>query len=263
MRKRFLLIILSGLFFTLASAQNQNAARFHFMKNYRGDGMLAYNFFTGPDAADFQTSIKGFGSGLIDYFGTRYSIDVVNYGNEKIYLSLGAGLSVMKYRLSDHLVFVNPGNGMPVQYFTDPDVTHDYQDTFFGWGKSKIVTVGAYFPLDVNIAIGKSMIFSAGAYADLNLSARYKMKYKVGEDQIKELIRSEEFRDFNINPFKYGVTAGLFFKKLKRGISCTYSLAPFFTPGGGPELHETRVTASFAIVDLKEAASRARKQNEE
>jgi hypothetical protein len=263
MYKRFLFVLLAGLLCTMATAQNQASARFHFLKNYRGDGMLAYNFFTGPDAADFQTSIKGFGSGLVDYFGTRYSIDVVTYGNEKIYLSMGAGLSVMKYRLSDHLVFVNPGNGAPIQYFTDPDPTHNYQDTFFGWGKSKIITVGAYFPLDVNIAIGKSMIFSAGAYADLNLSARYKMKYKVGEDQIKELIRSEEFRDFNINPFKYGVTAGLFFKKLKRGISCTYSLAPFFTPGGGPELHETRVTASFAIVDLKEAASRARKQNEE
>ncbi|MFH0761633.1 MAG: hypothetical protein V2A67_09045 [Bacteroidota bacterium] len=252
MYRRCLFFILIGLMLNFNLANTQDSTRFKFVEDYRGDGMFAYNFFTGGDAADFTTSIKGFGSGLIDYFGSRASVDMVTFGSDKINLSLGVGLSVMKYRLSNHLIFTNPGGDEAIQYAADTDATHDYQDTFFGWGKSKIITIDAYFPLDLNIAIGKNLVLTAGPYADFNLSARYKMKYISGEDRVKELIRSKEFRKMNLSTFKYGVSAGLYHKKWKVGISGTYCLAPFFQTGLGPDLHEARVTASFVIANIKE-----------
>lgn len=257
MYRRCLFFLLIGLMLNFNLANTQDSTPFRFFENYRGDGMLAYNFFTGEDAADFATSIDGFGSGLIDLSDSRISIDVVTFGSEKINLSLGVGLSVMKYRLSNHLVFTNPGGGAEIQYAIDPDATHDYQDTFFGWGKSKIIAEGAYIPLNLNVTIGKNLIVTAGPYADFNMFIRYKTKYMSGEDRVKEVIRSKEFRKMNLSTFKYGVSAGLYHKKWKVGISGTYCFAPFFKPGLGPDLHEARVTATFRIINIKEMLSQS------
>lgn len=256
--RRLPLVLIIALIFSAKTVYNQNNSNFKYCQDYRGDAIFAYNFFTGKDAADFTTSINGFGSGLVDYFGSRASIDVVTYGTDKINLSFGLGLSVMKYRLSNHLVFSYPGENEAIQYSADNDPTHDYQDTFFGWGKSKLITVDAYIPLDLTVSIGKNLRLAVGPFAAYNLSARYKMKYIEDEDRVKELIRSKEFRKMNLNTFKYGVTAGLYHKKWKMGISGTYSLAPFFRPGLGPDLHEARITASYRIANIKETVRQSR-----
>jgi hypothetical protein len=101
--------------------------------------------------------------------------------------------------------------------------------------------------VDINIALGKSAFFSIGGYFDVNLSARYKMKYLIGEDKIKEIIRSDEFRKFNPSTTKFGVNATLFIPKLGYGLSATYSLTPFFKPGMGPDIHEARISATYNL----------------
>jgi len=225
---------------------------------FRIETQLTYNFFTGPDAADFGTSIKGFGSGIVDALAMRSSADIINIGTDKFYLSFGAGFAVIKYRLADHLVFGKSSDGQ-VTWNVDPDPSHNYVNSFFGYGKSKIITTSFYFPLNLNIELGKNVSLTAGGYADLNLTARYKMKYLVGEDKVKEIIRSADFRTFNPSIMKIGLNASVFHKKLAYGLSASYSLTPFFKPGMGPDIHETRITATYSLKDLTEVLRKKKK----
>lgn len=232
-----------------APAQDKISVRF--FEKGRAESQLSYNFFTGPDAADFSTSIKGFGSGILDFFGMRGSLDVLSIGTNKLFVSAGAGFAVMKYRLSNNLVFGKSSDNS-LTWAIDPDPSHNYVNTFFGYGKSKIITTSFYLPVDLNLAIGKNVMVTAGGYLDLNLTARYKMKYLDGEDKVKEIIRSPEFRNFNPSTAKFGVNVSFFHKKRDFGLSASYSLTPFFKPGMGPDIHEARISASYMIRTLKE-----------
>jgi hypothetical protein len=234
-----------------ASALPQEKPALRFLENLRNETQLSLNFFTGPDAADFAPSLNGFGSGLLDPFGLRSSIDLVSYGTEKVYLSLGAGFSVYKYRLAKNLVFGKTAEGN-LTWEADPDESHYYPDTFFGYGKSKIITTSFFFPASLHIDLGKQFTLSAGGYMDVNFTARYKMKYLQDAAKIKEIIRSDEFRKYNPSLVKFGVDASLYIKKIGYGISAAYCLTPFFRPGTGPEIHETRVSLSYTIKPLKE-----------
>ncbi len=230
------------------NAQSKIAIRY--LTQIRGTSSISYNFFVGPDASDFSTSVNGFGSGLLDFFGIRSSVDLLNIGTEKNYVSLGAGISVLKYRLSKNLIF-GQNQDNQLTWMTDPEVTHNYVNTFFGYGKSKIITTSFYFPLDINIGIGKNISIIAGGYFDMNATARYKMKYLVGEDKVKEIIKSDEFRKFNPSTTKFGVNFAILHKKLGYGLSATYSLTPFFVSGTGPDIHEARISATYSLQPLK------------
>jgi len=220
-----------------------------FLTQIRGDSQISYNFFSGPDAADFSTTIDGFGSGILDFFGGRSSLDLINYGTGKFYLSAGAGLSIIKYRLADNLLFVKSEDNL-VTVIKDSDPTHEYVNTFFGYGKSKLITTSVYFPIDINVSMGKNLTVSAGGYIDLNITARYKIKYLVGEDKVKEIIRSKDFRNLNPSTTKVGVQAAILLKKPSIGISGAYSFTPFFKAGMGPEINEARISATYAIRSL-------------
>ena len=41
-----------------------------------------------------------------------------------------------------------------VNWEDDPDANHDYGNTFFSYGKSKIVTASVFFPAYLNFRIG-------------------------------------------------------------------------------------------------------------
>ncbi|MFA6126557.1 MAG: hypothetical protein WC699_04575 [Bacteroidales bacterium] len=252
MKKKYLLLLsILVLAVTSIPSEAQNKLTVRYFNQIRWEGQLTYNFFTGPDAGNFRTSINGFGSGILDLFGMRTSSDIINIGSEKYYLSIGAGFAVTKYRLADNLVFLGPQSSIAFS-MPDPNPTHDYGSGFFSYGKSKIITTSLYFPVDLNLAIGKNILFTAGGYLDLNATARYKMKYLVGEDKVKEIIRSEEFRKLNPSTVKFGVNATFFHKKLGYGLSASWSLTPFFKPGWGPDIHEARISASYRIRNLKE-----------
>lgn len=247
--------ILTLLFLFIAAeisfhASAQNEISISYFGQIRWESQLSYNFFTGADATGFSTGIKGFGSGILDFLGTRSSVDVLSIGTEKLFVSAGAGFAVMKYRLSKNLVFGKSADNI-LTWAPDTDMSHNYVNSFFGYGKSKIITTSFYFPVDLNMAIGKNLMLSAGGYLDLNLTARYKMKYLDGGDKVKEIIRSSEFRKFNPSTTKFGVQVSFFHKKKNLGLSASYSLTPFFKPGTGPDIHEAHISASFAVRNLK------------
>ena len=74
--------------------------------HHRDDSGMGYDFFMGDNAADFQTTIKGFGSGfLFDVLTGRNTIDFLQLGTKSAYLSLGGGLAINKYRFKENIVF--------------------------------------------------------------------------------------------------------------------------------------------------------------
>ena len=229
------LLLLAMFFFPLLAS-----SQVKYMSNLRTDGGIAYNFFTGPDAADFRTSINGFGSGfLFDIFTGRYSLDLITVGSETANLSLGVGLAINKYRFADNLVIGNEND--QIVYEEDPDPNHDYVNTFFGYGKSKLVYSSVYFPLNLDVSLGP-MHFSAGGFIDLYLSGKLKRKFKAEGEKEVVLVKNEEFRDYPLNHTKYGVNALLMHKKSGVGMGFTYMITPFFQEDHGPVMNETRIS---------------------
>ncbi len=213
------------------------------LKNTRSDAGISYNFFIGDDDDDFATSINGFGSGFIfDMFTGRYSVDVFTAGFDKVNLSLGAGFAISKYRFRENIILSKDNDN--VVYTIDDDPTHDYVNTFFGYGKSKLVYGSFYFPVNLNISLG-DIYFSCGALVDQYISGKHKRKFLENGNKEKVVIKNEDFSDFNLNKTKLGVNALLMHEKGGIGIGFTYMLTPFFKEGEGPELNEVRVSLTF------------------
>jgi len=226
-----------------SSVLSQEGFRVKFFDNTRDDGGMAYNFFVGDDAEQFGTSINGFGSGFIfDVLAGRHSVDFISLGTEAIHLSAGAGIAINKYRFSDNLVFQLQGDQVVVIEDTDSD--HDYINTFFGYGKSKLVYGSVYFPVYFNISAGP-VYLSAGVFFDRYLAGKHKRKFKVDGEKEKILIEPNEFKDFNLNKSKYGINASLVHKNTGFGIGFTYMLTPFFQEGKGPDLNEMRISFTY------------------
>jgi hypothetical protein len=238
--QKTLLILLSCLFFSSISGQ----AQVKYFANYRQDRGISYDFFVGKDANDFQTTINGFGSGFIfDVFTGRYSVDFITVGPDLINLSLGVGVGITKYRFDDNLVITNVLNH--IVYFADPDITHDYVNSFFGYGKSKLVYGSVYFPLNLNLSLGPFYL-SAGGFIDLYASGKLKRKFLIDEEkQEPVLVRNEAFRDYPLNKTKYGINALILHKKSGLGLGLTYMITPFFQEGRGPELNEVRASITY------------------
>jgi hypothetical protein len=236
--------ILALLFCGLLSAL-KSAAQFDIkvLKNPRSDAGISYNFFIGDDDDDFATSINGFGSGFIfDILTGRYSIDVFTIGFDKINLGLGAGFAISKYRFKENIIFSKEND--IVTYSIDDDPAHDYVNTFFGYGKSKLVYGSFYFPVNLNVSLG-DIFFSCGGLIDQYVSGKHKRKFKVDGDKEKIVIRNDEFSEFNLNKTKLGVNAMIMHEKSGIGMGFTYMITPFFKEGEGPALNEVRISLTF------------------
>lgn len=243
-------ILFVGLLFTAQILPAQDQFRFRLDVQERDDAGLSYNFFTGQDASDFRTTILGFGSGfLLDAFTGRYATQLVTLGTERVYLGAGIGFSISKYRFVDNLILSLSPDKTMVTWQADPDPAHDYSNSFFGYGKSKLVTTSLFFPVDLNIALGDNWVISAGGFADLYLFGKHKRKYMVENSKIKELVGPKEFRNYNLNKTKLGLEASIWYKKLGLGLCGTWFVTPFFKKEMGPALHEGRVSLNFNIRD--------------
>ncbi len=243
------LLILLLLSTTLTYAQS---VKVHGPENVKIETTVGYNFFIGQDAGDFRSSIDGFGSGLIDPFAGRSSFELFGIGTDNVYLSLGLGLNVSKFRFTENLL-LDLENGVTT-WAPDPDETHDYINTFFGYGKTKLVYSSFYAPLDLNIKFSENLVASVGVFADYVWYAKWKSKYMVDDEKVKELTKTSAMKDYNLNLFKYGVNANIYHKKLEMGLGFTYYLTPFFQNDMGPELQECRISLIQSMGTFKELA---------
>jgi len=248
MKKGIILILLISIT-SLSFAQKFSVKYFD---NQRKEGSLSYNFFIGEDAELFQTTILGFGSGFIfDVFTGRSSMDIITIGWDKVNLSLGAGLAISKYRFQKNLIFENDMGLISV--YEDPNINHDYVNTFFGYGKSKLVYGSLYAPINLDITVGKFLL-SGGAFLDFWLSGKHKRKYIEEGDRIKTKIGNSEFRNYNISKTKLGVNGMI--KHIPSGVYLvvTHMITPFFNDvvfmpdvARIPKLNEMRIAFGIDI----------------
>ncbi|MEA3444299.1 MAG: hypothetical protein U9R19_06175 [Bacteroidota bacterium] len=237
--KKTLLVLVICLLQIAFSLDSFAQFKIDFDATNRTEGSLAYNFFVGDDADMFQTTIKGFGSGfLLDMFTGRYSSDMVSMGWEKFNLTMGLGIAITKYRFEENLVLEKVGDN--VNIFIDTDPNHDYQNTFFGYGKSKIVYGSLFTPVNLNLILGK-MKFSAGAMLDFYISGKHKRKYIEDGEKKKIKVGNSDFSKYNLSKTKLGLNGRIEYIPLGLNISVTYMATPFFNDSSMPEINEMRI----------------------
>ena len=98
------------------------------------------------------------------------------------------------------------------------------------------------FANHINFDIAEKFTFSAGGFVDFYVYGKHKRKFLMDGEKMKEMIKPAEFRDYNLNKTKYGVSASFIHKKSGIGISGAYYLTPFFQDGMGPDLNEARIS---------------------
>ena len=246
MKTRLFTLLALCSFALTTFAQDSDKATFDLRigGEFRSDLGLSYNFFTGDDADGFETSINGFGSGfLFDALSGRMTKDILTIGFSKANLSVGAGVSLMKYRFSEDVI-LEKENGI-VTSRIDDDPSHDYGNGFFSHGKSKLVIGNFSFPVNLNFEAGP-IVMSFGAVYERFLSGKHKRKFKIDGDKEKEVTRNDDFNDFNLNKNKFGLSAMI---KHKNGLNAgiTYMLTPFFEENMGPDIREVRISFSYDL----------------
>ncbi len=248
MMKTKLYTLITLLFFLNNLLIAQNEFKFRAFDGSRCDFGMSYNFFVGPDAEDFRTTINGFGSGFLDLFSFRASTDVVTLGTRDVFLSLGAGVAISKYKFSENLIISNE-NGL-VTWEVDPDPSHDYGTGFFSYGKSKLVSTTLTFPVNMNFDVGEFFL-SAGVTYDRYLTGKLKRKFKVNGSKEKVVVKNDQFNDFPVNRDKFGLGFMIMHKPSGLNIGATYMMTPYFREGLGPELNEMRISVSYELSRIK------------
>ncbi len=238
MKNSLFILIVSLLMTTIISSSN---AQFEvkYSIGSRQEGALAYNFFVGKDSELFQTTVKGFGSGfLFDIFTGRYSSDLVSLGWEKVNISMGLGIAITKYRFEENLVFEKVDDIVSV--YIDPNENHDYQNTFFGYGKSKVVYGSLFTPVYLNFNLGNFRL-SGGALLDFYISGKHKRKYIEDGEKKKIKVGNSDFTKYNISKTKLGYSGRIEHIPTGINISITYMSTPFFNKSSMPEINEMRI----------------------
>jgi hypothetical protein len=172
----------------------------------------------------------------------------VAIGSEKVYLTTGIGYGISKFRFADNLVPILSEAGV-LAFMTDSDPRHDYVNTFFGYGKTKLVTSVLYIPLTLNLNLGKNLLVTAGGLADWQFLAKFKMKYLMEDVKVKEVVKPVDMKKYPFNDFRFGIHAGVYHKKLEWGICGSYFFTPMFKEGLGPQIHECRVSLLYSVSD--------------
>lgn len=139
-------------------------------------------------------------------------------------------------------------------YFFDNDITiTEISDTIqvvdlsgLNLKKSKLTTAFLRVPLILEVQFpgnfrSSRAFISAGIVGALKLGAHTKYVYTEGGDKKKE----KNSDDFNINPFRYGITARIGYGHTN--IFFDYYLAPMFTDNKGPVLHPFSIGLSLTF----------------
>lgn len=244
MKITFYTLLLSLL--STAFLHGQNKFEVRVVHDLRSDFGLGYNFFAGDNLDDFRTSIKGFGSGfLLDAFAGRFSQDVLLIGTKGVNLTLGAGVTLAKYRFSEPVIFFEQDG--EYLYTLDTDPMHSYGNGFFSNDKSKLVMGSFIFPVNLNFSLGEFYL-STGGTLDVYVTGKHKRKYTTNGDRHKEVIKNDQFNDFPLNKIKWGLGAMLLHKPSGVSAGVTYMLTPMFKETSAyPEMREVRVSFSYDL----------------
>jgi len=238
--------------------EDEGETRIYVKKHHKDD----WEFFT--DRTDFRGSWTGISFGLSNFVNKDYSISraagdefmdlntgkswnlnfnfaqySVNLINNKFGLVTGLGLEINYYRFDNRNTIQEDPAGVIIS-----------ENLPIEWNieKSKFVTTYATLPLLLEFHTSSSqregIVISAGLISGLKLGAKTKIVYEENGDKKKEKTRD----DFNLNPFRYGLTARLGVGDVL--VYGTYYLNPLFESGkysGSEDLYPISVGIAFSF----------------
>ncbi len=162
----------------------------------------------------------------------QYSINLIN---EQFGIVTGLGLEFNNYRF-DNDITIQKVNGIIVEDATT------YQGSNIS--KTKLTTTYLTAPilLELHIPIKHDEFnISAGVIGGVKIGSHTKVVYKDDGSKVKTKTRD----DFNLSPFRYGLTAKLGFENVN--LYANYYMTSLFEKNKGPELHPFAVGISFAF----------------
>ncbi len=207
-----------------------------------------------PDEGSRISKFKGHWAGaelgLNNFFDDDFS---VSRGGEAWFMDINTARSwVFNLNFTQYSLGIVPGyagivTGMGLEfnnYFFDNDISiNENADEIqvidlagTNIVRSKLATIFLRVPILFEIQIpgsgGSDKAFiAAGLTGSLKLDAHTKVIYKEGDNKTKD----KNWEDFNINPFRYGITARLGYGNTN--IFFDYDISTFFSEGKGPELY--------------------------
>jgi len=238
--------------------EDEGETRIYVKKHHKDD----WEFFT--DKPDFRGSWTGISFGLSNFVNKDYSISRAA-GDEFMDLNTGKSwnlnLNFAQYsvNLINNQLGLVTGLGLEINYYRfdnnnsiqeDPAGVIISKSLPIDWNieKSKFVTTYATLPLLLEFHTSSSqregIVISAGLISGLKLGAKTKIVYEENGDKKKEKTRD----DFNLNPFRYGLTARLGVGDVL--VYGTYYLNPLFESGkysGSEDLYPISVGIAFSF----------------
>jgi hypothetical protein len=227
-RKVFLLVLLAGCW-GIAQAQTETTEKKarRGRPDIPGTFLIDFGFNFPSEEENFNTG--PWGSRTVNVY---YQYDKRLF-NSKFSVHPGIGLGMERYKFN---------NGRTLGYDNDGDLE---MVTVSGVRKSQLITNYLDIPVELRFSTNpddpaRSFRVAAGFKAGLLLDSFTKIKYKE-DGEVKKL---KDKQDFNLNPFRYGVTlrvgAGNF------NVWGYYSLSPLFESKKGPNGAEI-TNLSFGI----------------
>ena len=165
----------------------------------------------------------------------QYSI---GFGTDKIGLVTGMGLEFNDYHFDNNInIIKDPVTGVIVadQYYNNNDIQLD---------KTKLTTTYVTVPLLLefqllNASRSKRIHLSGGVIGGVKIGSHSKVVYQDNGDKRKQKNRD----DFNLSPFRYGVTARVGYRALN--LFANYYITPLFEAEKGPELYPVSIGIRF------------------
>jgi hypothetical protein len=152
----------------------------------------------------------------------EYNVPIIknNFG-----LVTGLGLWINNYRFDNNIVLVS-----------DSAKIYGYADTTNSYLKSKLTATYLSLPLIFEYQFrdkkGKEVFhIGVGGYGAVKLGSKSKTVYLYNNTKIK----TKDNNDFKLNPFKYGLTGRIGWRKVN--FFANYNLSALFKNGKGPEVY--------------------------
>ena len=147
----------------------------------------------------------------------------INLSSKKLYLITGLGFEWNNYRFTNHYSLV-PDTNMVAAF-----------PSSVAFKKNKLTASYLEVPLllgyDFNPVKKDKFWIAAGGFAGINLGAHTKQMYRLDGKSFSDKVHD----DFNLNPFRYGVTLRAGRKHM--ALFADYTFSEFFRPGRGPNLY--------------------------
>ena len=151
----------------------------------------------------------------------------INLYNNKIALTTGLGFQFNRFMFD---------NNSTITPFKDSIQTglasHSFKKNML---KTSFLTVPLLLQFNTSKDHDKSFHFAIGGQVGIKLGSRTKQVYYIDDNKMKEVFKNS----FNLNPFQYGLTARVGYKKIN--VFANYNLSEMFKKGKGPELYPFQI----------------------